>query len=410
VAGRFTGVRGYRLSIQPGSETCSPIFGLERCHFPRPGPTGAVGRVPVMLSDSIPNLDQISLTDCRDLLSELPDECVDLVVTSPPYNLGKEYEARVALQEYVEGQRTVIRECARVLKASGSIFWQVGSFSDKGQLIPLDIRFFPVLEEVGLLPRNRIMWIRQHGLHARKKFSARHETILWFSKSDGYQFNLDPIRVPQKYQGKTFHKGDRRGELSCNPDGKNPGDIWSFRNVKHNHEEQTVHPCQFPEDLVARIMLCTTRPGDIVLDPYMGTGTTAVVAQDFDRHFVGAELDPGYHEVALRRLTGEPNADGSFSNLKALRAWVKRTGEPVERFKFDAQRGKKPSLSSKIFPEDHHRAEIEGRLEMEEEVFGQRARGKEVDPDLLERIATTQGNRERNNGRSEATSAEARLF
>jgi adenine-specific DNA-methyltransferase len=363
-----------------------------------------------MLSDSIPRLDQISLMDCRDLLSELPDESVDLVVTSPPYNLGKEYEARVALEEYVEGQRIVIKECARVLKASGSIFWQVGSFSHKGQLIPLDIRFFPVLEEADLLPRNRIMWIRQHGLHARKKFSARHETILWFTKSSEYQFDLDPIRVPQKYQGKTFHKGDRRGELSCNPDGKNPGDIWSFRNVKHNHEEQTVHPCQFPEDLVARIMLCTTRSGDVVVDPYMGTGTTAVVARDFDRHFVGAEIDPGYHEVALRRLAGKPNAEGSFANLKSLRAWVERTGEPVERFRFDVQKGKKPSLSSKIYPEEHHRDEIEGRLEMEEEAFAQRARGEEVDSDLLERIATTRGKKAAGDDGSESTAAEARLF
>lgn len=363
-----------------------------------------------MSSDSISVLNQISLSDCRELLSELPDQCVDLVVTSPPYNLGKEYEARIALQEYVEGQRIVIEECARILKPSGSIFWQVGSFSDRGQLIPLDIRFFPVLEEAGLLPRNRIMWIRPHGLHARKKFSARHETILWFSKSDEYQFDLDPIRVPQKYQGKTFHKGARRGELSCHPDGKNPGDIWSFRNVKHNHEEQTVHPCQFPEDLVARIMLCTTRPGDVVMDPYMGTGTTAVVARDFGRHFLGAELDPGYHEVALRRLAGEPNANGSFANLKSLRSWVERTGEPAERFRFDVQKGKKPSLSSKIYPEEHHLSEIEGRLEMEEDAFAQRGRGEEVDPDLLERIATTRRKRESRNGRSEATASEARLF
>lgn len=358
----------------------------------------------------LPRLDQIALLDCRDLLAEVPDESVDLVVTSPPYNLGKAYEGRVALKEYIEAQRFVIEECARVLKASGSIFWQVGTFSDKGQLVPLDIRFFPVLEEAGLQPRNRIMWIRQHGLHARKKFSARHETILWFSKTDDYQFYLDPIRVPQKYQGKTFHKGDRYGELSCNPDGKNPGDIWSFRNVKHNHEEQTIHPCQFPEDLVARILLCSTKPDDIVLDPYMGTGTTAVVAQDFERHFLGAELDPAYHEVALRRLSGEPNADGSFANLKSLRAWVELTGYPIENYQFDVQKSKKPSLRSKIHSEEHHRAELEDRLEMEEEAFAQRARGQEVDPHLLERIAKTSPKPRRERSESEAAPTEAQLF
>ncbi|MGK7963008.1 DNA methyltransferase [Crocosphaera sp.] len=107
--------------------------------------------------------------------------------------------------------------------------------------MPLDIRFFPILESCGLIPRNRIIWIRQHGLHARNQFSCRHETILWFTKSNEYIFNLDPIRVPQKYQNKKHYKGQKKGELSCNPKGKNLGDIWLFRNVKHNHEEQTIH-------------------------------------------------------------------------------------------------------------------------------------------------------------------------
>jgi adenine-specific DNA-methyltransferase len=334
-------------------------------------------------------LDTIILGDCRELLATVPDESTDLVVSSPPYNLGKEYEARVALDHYIEDQRGILAECARVLKPSGSIFWQVGAYSEKGTLIPLDVRFFPLLENLGLQPRNRIMWVRQHGLHGRRKFSARHETVLWFTKGDDYVFNLDSVRVPQKYQGKTFHKGDRYGELSCNPAGKNPGDIWSFRNVKHNHEEQTIHPCQFPEDFVARIVLCATDEGGVVLDPYMGTGTSAVVARDFGRHFVGAELDEAYYEVALRRLSGKPDEHGSFANLKCLRAWVQQTGEPIERYRFDVQVGKRPSLKAKINPEEHHLAELEERLEMEETVFGQRVGGRVVDPELLARIATT---------------------
>jgi adenine-specific DNA-methyltransferase len=336
-----------------------------------------------------PLLDTIFLGDCRDFLRGVPNESVDLVVSSPPYNLGKEYEARVALDHYVEDQRAVLAECVRVLKPTGSIFWQVGAFSEKGMLIPLDIRFFPVLESLGLKPRNRIMWVRQHGLHGRRKFSARHETVLWFTKGDEYIFNLDPVRVPQKYQGKTFHKGDRHGELSCNPDGKNPGDLWSFRNVKHNHEEQTIHPCQFPEDLIARVVLATTHKGDVVLDPYMGTGTCAVVARDFERRFLGAELDGSYHRVALRRLSGEPDGRGSFANLKCLRAWVRRTGEPIERYQFDVQVGKRPSTTTKINPEEHHLAELEVRLELEEAAFGQRERNGAVDPELLAQIATT---------------------
>lgn len=331
-----------------------------------------------MRSSKLP-LDEISLGDCKTLLSSLPDRCVDLVVSSPPYNLGKEYEAKRALEFYLAEQTEVLRECMRVLAPTGSLFWQVGAFADAGQLVPLDIRFFPILESFGMIPRNRIIWARQHGLHATRKFSCRHETIIWFTKSDEYLFNLDAIRVPQKYQNKTFHRGDRHGELSCHPGGKNPGDIWLFRNVKHNHEEQTIHPCQFPEDLISRIVLATTAEGQVVFDPFMGTGTVAVVARDHKRHYMGAELDPGYHAVALRRLKGEPDERGSFPNLKTLRNYCERTQQPVERFRFDVQVGSKPTPRSlaKIYPEEHHLQEMEDRLAYEESAFGADLRGEE---------------------------------
>ena len=317
-------------------------------------------------------LDQIILGDCRDVLAALPAACADLVVSSPPYNLGKEYEARQALDIYLAEQRQVLEQCSRVLKPTGSLFWQVGAFADRGLLIPLDVRFFPILEACGLIPRNRIIWARQHGLHARWKFSCRHETILWFTKSDDYLFNLDAVRVPQKYRDKKFHRGDRRGELSCHPDGKNPGDIWLFRNVKHNHEEQTIHPCQFPEDLVARIILATTEPGHVVFDPYMGSGTTAVVARDHGRRFLGAERDPAYHAVAVRRLAGDPDEQGHFPNLKTLRDYCERTGKPTEDYRFDVQTGARPTdrALARIYPEEHHRRDLEDRLAFEEDAFG----------------------------------------
>jgi len=332
--------------------------------------TQALNRIP---------LDTIVLGGCLELLRSLPDGCADLVVSSPPYNLGKEYEAKRALEVYLAEQTAVLKECCRALKRTGSIFWQVGSFSDAGMLIPLDIRFFPVLESFGMIPRNRIAWARQHGLHARRKFSCRYETILWFTKSDQHTFNLDAIRVPQKYQDKKYHKGEKHGELSCHPDGKNPGDIWLFRNVKHNHEEQTIHPCQFPEDLIARIVLSTTNAGDVVLDPYMGVGTVAVVARDHNRHFLGAELDPTYHSVALRRLSGEPDERNCFPNLKTLRDYVERAGKPIERYRFDVQVGDFPTDRSKakIYPEEHHLQEMFERLGYEEEAFGADLRDQE---------------------------------
>ncbi|MBV6621767.1 MAG: site-specific DNA-methyltransferase [Rivularia sp. (in: Bacteria)] len=324
-------------------------------------------------------LNEIYLGDCIKLLKKLPDESVDLVVSSPPYNLGKEYEAKQALEIYLQEQTVILRECSRVLKSTGSLFWQIGAFSNKGMLIPLDIRFFPILESCELIPKNRIVWARQHGLHARKKFSCRHETLLWFTKSDNYIFNLDGIRVPQKYQNKKHYRGNRKGELSCNPNGKNPGDIWLFRNVKHNHEEQTIHPCQFPEDMIARIILSTTNKNDIVLDPYMGSGTVAVVAQDYERYFIGAELEPKYHQVALRRLSKEPDQNECFPNLKTLRDYVEETGETIEKFRFDMQVAKKASERSKakIYSEEYHLQEMEDRLLYEEAAFAANLRGEE---------------------------------
>jgi len=323
-------------------------------------------------------LDYVNNGDCLDLLRGLPEGCVDLVVSSPPYNIGKEYEARKALEHYLEEQTVVLRECARVMKKNGSIFWQVGAFSDDGAIIPLDIKFFPILEGLGLIPRNRIIWIRQHGLHARKKFSCRHEAILWFTKSSKYTYNLESIRVPQKYQNKKHYRGDRKGELSCHPEGKNPEDIWVFRNVKHNHEEQTIHPCQFPEDLIARIVLAATNLGDVVLDPYMGAGTVAVVARDHGRHFLGAEQDERYHDVTMRRLSGEPDKNNCFPNLKTLRDYVERTGRPIEKFRFDVQVGDLATDRSKarIYSEEHHLLQLENRLLHEEGEYGKKLRGE----------------------------------
>ncbi len=327
-------------------------------------------------------LDYIHRGDCTELLKGLPDESVDLVVSSPPYNIGKEYEARKHLDEYLAEQREILRSCVRALKPTGSILWQVGSFSYKGTLVPLDIKFFPILEDLGLRPRNRIIWARQHGLHATRKFSARHESILWFTKSDTYTFSLDAVRVPQKYQNKKSYRGDTRGELSCHPDGKNPGDIWVFQNVKHNHEEQTIHPAQFPEGLIARIILATTNKGDVVVDPYMGTGTVAVVARDHARHYIGAELDARYHAVALRRLTGLPDEQGSFANLKTLRAYVAKTGDRIEKFRFDVQVGQVASDGTKarIFSEEHHSEQIFGRLQYEANAFEAKVAGLPIPP------------------------------
>src|SRR3990170_365755 len=177
--------------------------------------------------------------NCLDLLSQIPDGLVKLVVTSPPYNLGKSYESRLDLDQYVAQQRTVIRECVRVLNHHGSICWQVGNYVDNGEIIPLDIILYPIFAELKLRMRNRVVWHFEHGLHASKRFSGRYEVIIWFTKTDIYTFNLNAVRVPQKYPGKKHFKGEKIGQLSCNPLGKNPSDIWHIPNVKSNHVEKT---------------------------------------------------------------------------------------------------------------------------------------------------------------------------
>ncbi len=313
-------------------------------------------------------MDSIFLGDCLQLLRQLPDSSVDLVVSSPPYNIGKEYEKKRALEHYLEEQATVLRECHRVLCQTGSVFWQVGSYVDDRRHVPLDVRLFPILESLGMVPRNRIVWVRPHGLHARNRLSCRHETVLWFTKGEEYKFFLDPIRIPQKYPNKTSWRPHNKGELTSHPLGKNPGDVWAFQNVKHNHEEQTIHPCQFPEDMIERMVFASTETGDIVLDPYMGVGTVAVVARDLDRHFVGAEIDSKYHAVALHRLSGEPDENGNFPNLKTLRQYAERHGtNDLARFTFSMQVGRTATAGdrARIFPESTHLEVLEEGLASE---------------------------------------------
>ena len=243
---------------------------------------------------------------CEDNLSymrPLESESMQLIVTSPPYNIGKSYERRRELEEYVSQQSQVISECVRLLHPRGSLCWQVGNHVDDGEIFPLDILLYPVFKNHGLMLRNRIVWHFGHGLHCSKRFSGRHETILWFTKSDDYFFNLDPVRVPSKYPGKKFFKGPRKGELSGNPLGKNPSDVWDIPNVKSNHVEKTLHPCQFPVELVERLVLALTKPGDNVLDPYMGAGSSLVAALKHGRHAYGCDLIPEYVQVAQERIT-----------------------------------------------------------------------------------------------------------
>lgn len=256
----------------------------------------------------------ISNGDCVKILSKVPDETVKLVITSPPYNIGKEYEKSASLDNYLESLRPAIEQIVRVLSQEGSICWQVGNYVNNGEVFPLDIYFYGLLKEYGLKLRNRIVWHFAHGLHASKRFSGRYETLLWFTKGDEYTFNLDLVRVPSKYPGKTHFKGDKKGLPSGNPLGKNPSDVWQIvtqdwetclweiPNVKANHPEKTLHPCQFPIELVERCVLALTGENDWILDPFSGVGSALLAALKNNRRAFGCEKESEYVEIAKQRI------------------------------------------------------------------------------------------------------------
>ena len=242
------------------------------------------------------------LGDCRDFLRQVPDKSIQLIVTSPPYNIGKEYEKKLDIKEYVFQQSQVIDDCIRVLKDEGSICWEMGNYVDNGEIIPLDILLYDCFKSNGLQLRNRIIWHFGHGLHCSKRFSGRYETILWFTKSDNFTFNLDAVRVPQKYPGKKHFKGPNIGKYSSNPQGKNPSDVWDIPNVKSNHVEKTCHPCQFPIALVQRLVLALSNEHDIVFDPFLGVGSTAVAGIINKRKVAGSEIVRKYYDIACERV------------------------------------------------------------------------------------------------------------
>ncbi len=145
------------------------------------------------------------LGDRLDLLRAIPDHAASLVVTSLPYNLGKDYEDDLGLAEYMEGQAETIAEAVRICAPDGSICWQVGNYVENGEIVPLDVVLYPIFRAHKIKLRNRIVWHFGHGLHCTRRFSGRYEVVLWFTKTDDYYFNLDAVRVPQKYPGKKYY-------------------------------------------------------------------------------------------------------------------------------------------------------------------------------------------------------------
>lgn len=278
-----------------------------------------------------------------DFMQTLPDSSVDLIITSPPYNIGKEYEVRTSIDQYIKNMEQMLQEMVRILSDKGSVCWQTGNYVLNGEVYPLDIYFYPIFKKLGLKLRNRIIWHFGHGLHCKKRFSGRYETILWFSKTDNYTFNLDDVRIPSKYPGKRYYKGEKKGQISGNRLGKNPEDVWELTvkqleddwdtliwdipNVKSNHIEKEDHPCQFPVELVERCVLALTNEEDVVYDPFCGVGSTLVGALKHNRIAYGSEWEEKYVNIGKARI------DRLMNGTLETRPMYQQIYQPTEKDK-----------------------------------------------------------------------------
>ena len=247
--------------------------------------------------------------DCARKLARMETASIDLIVSSPPYCMKRAYEAPTDdINTFRQTHMAIFDHLYRVLKPGGSICWQIGYHVSDACVVPLDYLVYDIftkhsqVKPIPLILRNRIIWTFGHGLNSHNRFSGRHETILWFSKGIPKTFNLDEVRVPQKYPGKRAYKGARKGELTGNFLGKNPSDVWDIPNVKANHCEKTEHPCQFPVAIPSRLIRALTNENDCVLDPFMGSGTTGVAAVLTKRNFIGIELNSDYVAIAKERI------------------------------------------------------------------------------------------------------------
>jgi DNA modification methylase len=300
-----------------------------------------------------PNKSEMILGDTLNQLKHFENDKFDLVITSPPYNVGKEYETKTSIEKYLQIQEEIIQELVRVTNNKGSICWQVGNYVEKGEIFPLDMFYYQIFKKIGLKLRNRIIWHFGHGLHARNRFSGRYETILWFTKTDDYIFNLDDVRVPSKYPGKRYFKGPKKGQISGNPNGKNPSDIWeivvkdwenelwNIPNVKSNHPEKTIHPAQFPVELAERCILALTNKDSWVLDPFAGVGSTIIASLKNYRNSIGIEKEQDYVKIAETRI--ESLKEG---NLK-----LRPINKPIHQPKPNDKIAQKPKEWSNLYKE-----------------------------------------------------------
>ncbi len=226
--------------------------------------------------------------DALELFKSLKDNTIDLIVADPPYNLGKDYGNNHDLkgfEEYLEFTKHWLSEAKRVLKPEGSIYVFMG------------VRFISYIydtldRDLKMFFNSWVVWHYTQGMGKKKGFSPRHDDILFFNKSKSFTYNLDAVRIPQKYY-----------RSRNNMRGANPGDVWKFSHVHYSNPNRQEHPTQKPEGLIERMILSSSNKGDVVLDPFSGSGTTLRVCQQLGRNGIGFEINPDYIKMSKARLS-----------------------------------------------------------------------------------------------------------
>lgn len=232
------------------------------------------------------NLNTFFCGDAIEIMHTFPSESVDLLIADPPYNFGKDYGNNRDLRawhDYEEFTQNWLHEAMRVLKPTGTLYAFMG--------VRYISKLFQNMEDIGLLFNGWITWHYTQGMGRKTGFSPRHEDILYFTKSSNFTFNLEAVRVPQKYYRE-------RNNMA----GANPGDVWQFSHVHYCSAEREKHPTQKPEALLERMIRASSNPEDLVLDPFVGSGTTCRVAELLQRKWIGIDINPEYIQMSERRL------------------------------------------------------------------------------------------------------------
>ena len=242
--------------------------------------------------------------DCRELLKTVPSKSVRLVVTSPPYNIGKpygKYKDKISLCDWQELLNDVTKEVYRILTPDGAFFLNLSPvpIGNSKEIVPLPFIGYKIFKDNGLYLRNMITWTFNNMQNCTNRLSVRYENILWGVKDlDNYIFNLDDIRIPY------ISKGDKR--LS-EGGGRNPTDVWYFNRVNNMTKKKLglSHPTIYPLPMIVRIVKMATNLGDTVLDPFAGSGTSLVASKIMGRNCIGFELDGKYKSECMKRLETE---------------------------------------------------------------------------------------------------------